>query len=98
MQYGGYLAVSSKLGVRIQKVKEKSGPKQGYRDDGGVQFTADDAEDSKANVVLSAQAKEDKMAADLARLARAAARGRHAVATLALAQVVALARGKPIGS
>ena len=75
MQYGGYLAVSSKLGVRIQKVKEKSGPKQGYRDDGGVQFTADDAEDSKANVVLSAQAKEDKMAADLARLASSGGAG-----------------------
>jgi hypothetical protein len=68
MQFGGYLTVSEKLGVRIQKIAAKGGPLPGYRVDGGVQFAADDDSASKANVVLSAQAKEDKMAADLARL------------------------------
>ena len=64
MQHGGYLAVSRKLGVRVQasvlapQVAQK--PLFDYDDDKA---------DTGAGVMLSGAAKEDKMAADLIRLA-----------------------------
>ena len=65
MQHGGYLAVSEKLGVRVKRrvPAPPSAPRPLF---GGVD---DDEADSGAGVMLSAAAKEDKMAADLIRLA-----------------------------
>jgi len=64
MKHGGYLAVSRKLGVRLQDAPPPSAPvanpwKQPEPEDVNV----------GAGVSLSGAAKEDKMAADLARLA-----------------------------
>ena len=63
MKHGGYLAVSSKLGVRIQR---KQPAKEGFKTK--VAFGGDNYK-TGAEVTLSGNAMEDKMANDLARLA-----------------------------
>ena len=60
MKFGGYLAVSERLGVRTKSVITPEAPEK-------PAFGGEDME-TGANVVLSAAAKEEKMAADLARL------------------------------
>ena len=66
MQYGGYLAVSSKLGVRVQR-KALPPPSAPIDANFGKTVVADQG------ATLSAAAKEDRMAADLARMRTAAA-------------------------
>ena len=70
MKHGGYLAVSTKLGVRIQR-KADAPPSGPMAPGGGAAVFGGDANPmaESAGVTLGVQAKEDKMAADLARLA-----------------------------
>ena len=62
MKFGGYISVSNKLGVRLKSIAKAPKVENAW-----TQPTAQVEEN--ANVMLSAQAKEDKMAADLQRLA-----------------------------
>lgn len=65
MKHGGYLAVSNRLNVRIQRKQAAPVGKAPKVPFGGEKI------DTAAGVSLSATSKEDKMAADLARLAKA---------------------------
>jgi hypothetical protein len=62
LQYGGYIAVSERLGVRLRAAPPPSSAAS------FPAFSRDEPMDTGAGATLSATAKEEKMAADLERL------------------------------